>query len=62
MTPIIAYVGVVFSFMGSLLWHLYHFDFLVVLKETLTFLSLSNLVQQYLELQYLTLQLIKTFL
>ena len=42
-TPIITYVGVVFSFISILIY----FDFLMILKETLTFLSLSNPVLQY---------------
>ena len=44
--PIIPFVGVVFSFMGSLSLDHYHFYFLMVLKEMLTFLSLSNPVLQ----------------
>ena len=40
-------MGVVFSFLGSLSLDCYHFDFLMILKETLTFLSLSNPVLQY---------------
>ena len=42
---IILYIGVVFSFYLSL--DQYHFDFLMILKEPLTFLSLSNMVLQY---------------
>ena len=37
--PIIPYIGVVFSFMGSL-----SFYFLMILKEKLTFSLLANLV------------------
>ena len=37
-------IGVVLPFIRSL----YRFHFLMILKETLTFLSLSNLIPQYL--------------
>ena len=40
--PIIPYIGVFFPFMGLLSLDRYHFNFLMILKETLTFLSLSN--------------------
>ena len=46
-TPIIPYIGVVFPFMGLLSLNCYHFYFLMILKETLTFLSLSYPVPQY---------------
>ena len=46
--PIIPYIGVVSSFMGSLSLDHYHFYFFTILKETLTFLSLSNLDLQYI--------------
>ena len=53
-TFIITYIGVVFSFMGSLSLDRYHLDFLMILKEILTFLSLSNLVLHYvLQIMYL---------
>ena len=39
---IIPYIGVAFPFMGWLSLDRHHFYFLMVLKETLTFLSLSN--------------------
>ena len=42
--PVILYIGVVFPFMRSLSLDRYHF--LIILKETLTFLSLSNPVLQ----------------
>ena len=45
--PVMTYIGVVFSFMGSLSLDCYHFYLLMILKETLTFLSLSNPVLQY---------------
>ena len=45
--PIIPYIGVVFPFKESLFLDRYHFYFLMILKETLTFLSLSNPVLQY---------------
>ena len=41
-TPIVIYIGVVFSFLGLLSLDLYHFDFLMSLKETVWFPSLSN--------------------
>ena len=40
-------IGVAFSFVGSLSFDHRQFDFLMVLKETLTFLSLPNPVLQY---------------
>ena len=46
-TLVITDIGVVFSFMGSLSLGHYHFHFLMILKEVLTFLSLSNPVLQY---------------
>ena len=46
--PIIHYIGVVFSFMGPPSLDRYHFYFLKILKETLTFMSLSNPAPQYL--------------
>ena len=49
-TPIICYIRVVFPFMGSLSLDRYRFYFLMILKETLIFLLLSNLVLQYLPL------------
>ena len=45
--PIVPYVGVVFSFMGLLSLDRYHVYLLMILKKTLTFLSLSNPVLQY---------------
>ena len=45
--PIIPYIGIVFSFTGFIILDRYHFRFLMILKETLTFLSLSNPVHQY---------------
>ena len=45
--PINPYIGVVFSFMGSLSLDRYHFYLLMTLKETLTYLSLRNLVLRY---------------
>ena len=46
-TPIATYIGVVFSFMVSLSLDCYHFDFSMILKETLiTFLLRSNPVLQ----------------
>ena len=47
--PVIPYIGVAFPFMGLLTLDHYHFYFLMIFKETLTFLSLSNLVLQYLQ-------------
>ena len=44
---IIRHIGVVFSFMRSLSLDCYNFDFLIILKETLTIMSLSNPVLQY---------------
>ena len=46
-TPIVPYIGVVFSSMESLSLDRYHFYFLMILKETLTFLSLSDPALQY---------------
>ena len=40
-------MGVVFSFMEFLSLDRYHFDLLMILKETLTFMLLSNPVPQY---------------
>ena len=48
---IIPYMGIVFPFAGSLMLDAYQFYFLI-LKETLTFLSLSNLVLQYVILGF----------
>ena len=45
--PIITCIGVVFPFVGSLSLDRYHCYLLMILKETLTFLLLSNLVLQY---------------
>ena len=45
--PMIPYIGVVFPFMASQWLDCYHFYFLTILKEALTFLSLINLVLQY---------------
>mgnify|MGYP001794324743 CR=1 len=45
--PIMSYIGVVFSFMESQLLDRYHFDFLMILKERVTFLLLSKPVLQY---------------
>ena len=39
-------IGVVFSFVMSLLLDCYHFFFLTIWKNTLTFLSLANPVLQ----------------
>ena len=39
--------------MGSLSLDCYHFYLLMILKETLTFLPLSNLVPQYLSLEHI---------
>ena len=50
--PIILYIGVVLPFTGSLLLDRYHFDFLVILKEVITFLSISNPVLQYSKFKY----------
>ena len=44
---IILYIGVVFPFKGLLLLDYHNFYFLMILKETLTILSLSNPVLQY---------------
>ena len=44
---ILSYIEVVFPFMGSLSLDRYHLYFLMILNETLTFLSLSNPVLQY---------------
>ena len=38
--------------MGSLSLDCYHFYFLMILKETLTFQSISNLVLQYISLWF----------
>ena len=46
-TPIIPYIGVVFSFMGSLSFNCCNFSFLMILKEMLIFMPLSNPVLQY---------------
>ena len=43
---IIPFIGVVFPLMGSLSLDRYHFYFLIILKETLTSLPLSNQVLQ----------------
>ena len=40
-------IRVVFSFMGLLLLDHYHTDYWMILKETLTFLRLSNSILQY---------------
>ena len=53
--PIIPYMGVVYSFMGSLSLDRYHFEFLMILKETLIFLSLLNSVLQYQRQEKITL-------
>ena len=45
--PIFLYMGFVFLCMRSLSLDCYHFDFLMIVSETLTFLLLSNLVLQY---------------
>ena len=45
--PVVTYIGVVFSFTGSLSLDRYHFLFLMILKELLIFLSLSTPVLQY---------------
>ena len=47
--PIKPYTGVAFPFMGLLSLDCYHFDFLMILKEMLTFLLLSNLILQYIK-------------
>ena len=47
---IIAYIGVVYPFMGSLSLDHYHFYFLMIFKEPLTFPLLSNLILQYISL------------
>ena len=44
---LIRYIGVVFPFMGSLPLDRHHFYFMMILEETLKFLSLSNPVLQY---------------
>ena len=44
---IITYVGVVFPFVGPLSLDRCNFYFLMILKKTLTFLSLSNPVLRY---------------
>ena len=41
-------MGVIFSFMGSLSLDRYHSHFLMIFKESLIFLSLSNPVLQYI--------------
>ena len=45
-TLVISYIGVVFSFMGLLSLDCCHFYFLMILKEMLKFLLLSNPVVQ----------------
>ena len=45
--PILPYIGVVFSLVRLLALDNYHFDFLMSLKATLTYPSLSNSVLQY---------------
>ena len=51
------YIGVVFPFMGSLSLDRYHVYFFMILKETLTFLLLSNLVLQYCVIAYSSVNL-----
>ena len=48
--PIIPYIGGFFPFMRPLSLDRYQFYFLLILKETPKFLSLSNPVLQYAEL------------
>ena len=43
---VIPYIGVVFSCMGSLSLDRYNFHFMMIVKETLTFLPISNLALQ----------------
>ena len=45
--PAIPYIGVILPFLRSLSLVRYHFDFLMSLNETLTFLSLSNPALEY---------------
>ena len=52
--PVICHIGVVFSFMGSLSLDRCYFYFLMISKEMVTFLSLSNPVLGYITYDLIT--------